>query len=63
MSNTREQLLMHKVISYIKSGFRVLGSVLGIVAAAKFNSPSLALAFAGLFIAEVFGIIEEMVVD
>ena len=63
MTTTSEQLREHKIISSIKSALRIAGCIVGIIVAAISHSPGLAVAFTGFFIAEGFGIIEEMVVD
>ena len=47
----------HKIVSFIKSGIRLLGCVLGMAAFWGHFLPMHAFAF--LFIAEVAGIIEE----
>jgi len=49
----------HKTISFIKSLIRLFGCFTGVMAAATVNT-TLAVAFAALAIAEVFGILEEI---
>lgn len=48
----------HKSISFIKSGFRLSGCIAGCFS----GNPAIALAFVILFVAEIVGIVEEMVV-
>lgn len=59
--NTPKQNEAHKLISYVKSGFRIIGCAFGVVA----SQPNILLwgAFLCLILAECFGIIEEMVVE
>ena len=57
LSTVPEPMTAHKRISLVKSGFRLAGSILGIVALPH-NVPMVA-AFAMLALAEVLGILEE----
>jgi hypothetical protein len=63
MSNTPEQNRLHKTISYVKSAIRIAGCFLGVLAFTSRNVELICAAFVFIGVAEVLGVIEEMVVD
>ena len=58
-----EQLKLHKIVSYIKSGLRIYASTAGCIAVLKGRFDIRLLAFLFFGLAEFLGIIEEMVVE
>lgn len=64
MTTTPEQLKLHKFISYAKSGLRIAACAEGMCAYLLTNHLDLLVAaFFLLGVAEILGIIEEMVVE